>query len=192
MNKEIDIRNVHLKLDERFYLRFWTPNDLDDLHEMLEKDGVAENLGMKQSLSLEDSLRVLKKYLRQTCNFAIVDGKKDKVIGSLGLENYTPSELLVEYKKEYGRELYGYISPLYWGNRLMSRSIECVVKYAFDDAKLDFIIAGHYQENIKSKKMIERMHFSYTNTIDYVTAYENIVPVDLYILWEKEYRKRNL
>lgn len=189
MNKKIDNSNAYLKIDGRFILRAWKKEDLPDLHEMLIVEGVPENLGFRHSQTMEDTQKKLDGYLDEKCNFAIVDTKVNKVIGSLGLEKYTPSELLVSYDKDYGRELYGYVSPEYWGHRIMSRSIRQVMEYGFEKENLDFIIAGHFHDNIKSKRMIKSYGFTYTNTIQLKTSFGKIVPTDLYILWRKDFEQ---
>ena len=192
MNKKINNEKVNLKIDERFYLRTWYEKDILDLHEMLSVEGVGENLGFSHSESIETTKSKLNSYIEERCNFAIIDSKNGKAIGSLGLEKYTPKELLVTFDKHYGRELYGYVSPKYWGNRIMTKSIYQVLKYGFEVEDLDFIIAGHFYDNDKSKRMIKRFGFTYTNTIDFETKYGKTVKTLLYILWKEDFIKYQL
>lgn len=188
MNKYIDISKDKIKIDDRFYLRFWEKNDLDDLHEMAKIEGVGENLGWKHSESIEDTEILLNEYLKNKCNFAIIDGKYEKAIGSLGIEEYTLSEHIMTFNS-YGRELYGYISPKYWGNKIMSKAVDLVLNHSFTKLGLDFMIVGHFDDNLKSKKIAKNMGFVYLNTIDFETKYGKIVPTALYRLDKKDYLK---
>jgi ribosomal-protein-alanine N-acetyltransferase len=50
----------------------------------------------------------------------------------------------------------------YWGNGYMTRVVEQIILYAFDELKLDAIHVQHHPLNIGSKKVILKNNFIYT------------------------------
>ena len=101
MNVRIDISNVILKTD-RLILRPWTIEDLDDFYEYAKVDGVGQMAGWYPHKNKEETLMILNMFIDEKKTFAIV--YDDKVIGSLGIEEYDEKEL-PEYQNKKGREI---------------------------------------------------------------------------------------
>lgn len=60
----------------------------------------------------------------------------------------------------------GYVlSEDYWGKGLMSEAVKEVIRYLFEEVKLDIISCYHYPFNIRSKRVIEKSGFKYEGTL---------------------------
>ena len=167
MNASIDISNVILKT-ERLTLRPWTLNDLTDFNEYASVDGVGQMAGWLPHKDMEESLEILKKFIAGKKTFAIEFG--GKVIGSLGIEKYDESEL-PEYSEKLGREIGYVLAKGHWGKGLMPEAVNAVIKYLFEDLKLDFIVCGHFIENVQSQRVQKKCGFKHLKLIKYETRY---------------------
>ena len=167
MNAHIDISNVTLKT-ERLTLRPWTLDDLTDLYEYASVDGVGQMAGWAPHKNIEESLEILKLFIAGKITFALE--YSGKVIGSLGIEEYD-EEALPEYQEKLGRELGYVLSKDFWGRGLMPEAVNAVIKYLFEDVKLDFIVCGHFTDNDRSKRVQEKCGFQHLKLIQYETRY---------------------
>lgn len=170
MNAEIDISKVVLKT-ERLALRPWTENDLSDLYEYASVDGVGQMAGWVPHKSKDESREILKMFIDEKKTFAIDLG--GKVIGSLGIERYD-EKLLPEFEKKRGREIGYVLSKDYWGRGLMPEAVEAVIKYLFEVQKLDFLVCGHFTDNLQSKRVQEKCGFKHYKLEKYTTRYGEV------------------
>ena len=167
MNAEIDISNVVLRT-ERLVLRPWTLSDLDDFHEYSSMDGVGQMAGWIPHESKEKSLEVLRRFIEQKKTFALE--YQNKVIGSLGIEEYDESQL-PEFRDKLGREIGYVLSKPYWGRGFMTEALKEVTRYLFDALKLDFLVCGHFVENIRSSRVQEKCGFRHVKLVRWKTEY---------------------
>ena len=167
MNAKIDIANTVLKTD-RLILRPWTLDDLDDFYEYARVDGVGQMAGWLPHENKEKSLMILKHFIEEKKTFAIE--YKDKVIGSLGIEEYD-IEQLHEYNDKLGREIGYVLSKDYWGLGLMPEAVKVVIKYCFEKLKLDFLVCGHFTDNNQSKRVQEKCGFYHYKLVKHETRY---------------------
>ena len=47
----------------------------------------------------------------------------------------------------------------------MPEAVRAVIRWLFDDVKLDFIIVAHFTRNARSRRVIEKCGFHYVNAI---------------------------
>lgn len=167
MNANIDVSNVILHT-ERLTLRPWTLNDLDDLYEYASVDGVGQMAGWLPHKSKEESLNILQIFIGEKKTFAIE--YCGKVIGSLGIEFYD-EKALPEFNAKQGREIGYALSKEYWGKGLMPEAVKAVIKFLFEVANLDFIVCGHFTENIQSMRVQEKCGFFRYRLAKYITSY---------------------
>ena len=170
MNVEIDISNVVLKT-ERLTLRPWTEGDLDDLYEYAGVDGVGQMAGWLPHKNIEESRDRLHKFIDEKKTFAIdLDGK---VIGSLGIERYD-EKLLPEFNEKRGREIGYVLSKDYWGRGIMPEAVKAVIKYLFEVINLDFLVCGHFTDNLQSMRVQEKCGFKHYKLKKYTTQYGEV------------------
>lgn len=167
MNFPIDISSVVLHTN-RLTLRPWRQNDLDDFYEYAHMDGVGQMAGWLPHQSKEETQKILSLFIQQKKTFALeLEGK---VIGSLGIECYD-EEQYPEFDMYSGREIGYVIAKPFWGQGLATEAAQAVIDYLFHVQKLDFIIAGRFERNTRSARVIEKCGFHYIRTIPYETQY---------------------
>ena len=144
---------------ERLILRPWRATDLDDLYEYSADDRVGPMAGWKPHISSEEAQKALDEYVSQANHWAIVLKAENKVIGSIKLN---PDNNRGKY---YAKAISFALSPLYWGKGIMTEAVKRVIRYAFDEIKVDLLSAFHYSENLRSKRVMEKCGFEYEITL---------------------------
>ena len=170
MNAEIDISKVVIHT-ERLTLRQWTIDDLNDFYEYASVDGVGQMAGWLPHKNIEESRAILLNFIEGKKTFAIEFN--GKVIGSLGIERYN-EEQLPEYSEKRGREIGYVLSKNYWGRGLMPEAVKAVINYLFDRVKLDFIVCGHFTDNMQSMRVQEKCGFKHYKLEKYTTHYGEV------------------
>lgn len=182
MNKKIDITGVVLTTD-RLTLRPWRESDLNDLYEYARVDGVGQMAGWNPHRNVEESAMILDSFIKQKKTFALE--YKGKVIGSLGIEEYS-EENYPELDSLQGREIGYVLSKAYWGWGLMPEALKAVNGWLFNDEKFDFIIVGHFDWNTQSRRVAEKCGFRYIKTTKFETKYNTVENAVEYILYHPE------
>lgn len=183
MNATIDISNVIITT-ERLILRPWKESDLPDLYEYASVDGVGQMAGWIPHKSIEESRQILERFISEKKVFAVEFS--GKVIGSLGIEEYSYKEL-PEYSDMLGREIGYVLSKDYWGRGLMPEAVCAVVKYLFEQVNLDFIACGHFTDNNRSMRVQEKCGFKHFKLVKYQTRYGIVKDCWISILDRKTY-----
>jgi ribosomal-protein-alanine N-acetyltransferase len=166
MNKEIDISGAVL-YTERLILREWEMSDLDDFFEYASVPGVGEMAGWSAHKNKEETENILKKFIESKKTFAVVFNSK--VIGSIGVEKYN-EKLLPEFNDKKGREIGYVLSKDYWGQGLMPEAVKKVIRWLFEEVQLDFIVCGHYDQNLQSKRVQEKCGFKHYRKGEFTTS----------------------
>lgn len=183
MNAKIDISGVTLKT-ERLTLRPWRETDLQDFYTYASVDGVGQMAGWLPHNDLEESRCILSHFIEDKETFALE--YQGKVIGSLGIEQYS-EEHYPELTNISGREIGYVLSKDYWGQGLMPEAVKAVIKYLFDVVKLDFILAGHFEWNRQSARVIEKCGFQYIKSHTCKTRYGTVENSEESILYRSHY-----
>ena len=179
MNKRIDITDVVLTT-ERLIIRPWRESDLADFYEYARVDGVGQMAGWNPHRNMDESQRILSHFIEGKHVFALE--YQGKVIGSLGVEPYR-EEHYPELGAMQGREIGYVLSKDYWGQGLMTEAVKAVIEWLFCEETLDFIICGHFIQNDRSRRVIEKCGFRYLKTVSFETKYNTIETCWDYILY---------
>ncbi|ALS17194.1 MULTISPECIES: GNAT family N-acetyltransferase [Clostridium] len=143
---------------ERLILRNFKESDLDDLYEYAKVPGVGENAGWPHHEDIESTKKILKDFIEKDEVYALVLKEKNKVIGSLGIHKTTKFK---ENKSDVKREIGYVLSKDYWGMGLMPEAVKAAIKYAFEELNVDVLLCGHFNFNLKSKRVIEKCGFEF-------------------------------
>ena len=183
MNAEIDITDVVLKT-ERLTLRPWRQDDLDNLFEYASVPGVGEMAGWEHHTD---------KWVSQTILNMLIEGKKTfaidyygKAIGSLGIEKYD-EERFPEFANKRCREIGYVLGKRYWGQGLMTEAVREVLRWCFEDQKLDMVICGHFLRNPRSARVQEKCGFRHYAFGRYETRMGTIEDDEINILTREEW-----
>ncbi|MGI6578662.1 MAG: GNAT family N-acetyltransferase [Saccharofermentanales bacterium] len=188
MNIDIDLSKVELRT-ERLLLRTWRESDLDDLYEYASVDGVGQMAGWTPHKDKNESAEILNIFIRKKKTFAVE--YRNKVIGSIGIENYN-EYLLSELSDKRGCELGFVLSKDYWGKGFMVEAVREVIRYLFEESDLDFIICGFFEWNIQSKRVQEKCGFQEYSSTKTVTGDGKIENTILNILHKEEWSGESL
>jgi len=143
---------------ERLILRSWSKSDYLDLHEYASDSRVGPNAGWPVHKNEEESKKIIEMFMKDDDSYAIVLKSENKVIGGIGMHKRTPDEKL-KYLKQ--REIGYVLNPKYWGNEYVPEAVKSLIKCGFDKLNLDLIWCGHFDFNIKSKRVVEKCGFNY-------------------------------
>lgn len=142
---------------------------LNDFYEYASVDGVGECAGWPHHTSLEESKMILEDFLRSKENYAVVDKRLNKCIGSLGVMPNTDLTQLQETREKFplkrAVELGYVLSKAYWGKGLMTEAVKKVIDYLFTEDKYDVIFISHYDFNKRSDRVIVKCGLHYWFTI---------------------------
>ena len=146
-------------------LRHWKDSDAKSLFNLAKNPKIGPIAGWPPHTSVEDSLNVIKTiFTRQEC-YAIT--KNHQIIGSI--------ELLIHpngnhWWGEGSAELGYWIGEDYQARGYATEACRILIKRAFEDLNIKQIFATYKQENIASKRVLEKLGFKYysqLNNIDY-------------------------
>ena len=158
MNAVFKLNGLQIET-ERLILRPFIQTDLDDFYEYASVEGVGEMAGWKHHQSKEESQQILNRFIENDKTFAIVLKSNNKVIGSLGIEEYGMEDKLTEFSNYLGREIGYVLSKNYWGKGIMPEAVKAVIDYLFKVLDFDFLTCGYYDFNRQSKRVQEKCGF---------------------------------
>lgn len=134
-------------------------------------------------------MAILKIFIREKKTLAIVYKKNNKVIGSIGIEQYN-EDLCDDYFNSFvGREIGYLLNKDYWNRGLMSEAVKRVIEYCFLELKLDFLFCGYFLENDRSCCVNEKMGFHQYKLYSFHTQYGCMKDTMLTLLLKKDFFK---
>ena len=148
---------------ERLVLRPMDLEDQDRLVEILANPAVYEFLAMKEAPDKERCARMVRKYQRDWeqfgCgNWAVTLKGDPRLLGWCGLSMLDETheiELLYMLEEES------------WGKGYSSEAARASVRFGFEEAGLERIIALCFEENIGSQKVMQKSGLRYLGKEDY-------------------------
>ena len=179
MNAPIDVTGIRIET-ERLVLRPWKETDLEDLYEYASVPGVGEAAGWSHHKSPEESKVILDMFVSHKKTLAIVWRQSGKVIGSLGIEPMRPDP---EGPDKQGREIGYVLSREYWGRGLMPEAVRAVIDYCFRVLGYDYLTCGHFVQNDRSRRVIEKCGFRFFDESEYTTHMGIVETARNYVLY---------
>ena len=176
----VDVTNIRIETD-RLILRAWRESDLEDFYAYASHPDVGIHAGWNPHSSIEESKTILDMFIDAKKVFALELKETGKVIGSLGLEEPNPDPV----SDGYGREIGYVLGKPYWGRGLMVEAVRAVIDYCFEVLHFDFLTCGHFVQNHRSRRVIEKIGFTYFGESEYPTQ-RGIVEISKnYIMYNK-------
>ena len=103
--------------------------------------------------NVAESESIIRMFIEEDETWALVLREEGRPIGSVGLH---------KTREENVRELGYVLSEKYWGRGIMPEAAEAVLRFAFEELGLSKVTVGHFPFNMQSKRVIEKLGFSYT------------------------------
>ena len=157
MDIKVDFTDLLIKTD-RLVLRPFKDCDLEDFYEYAKTPGLGEMAGWPHHESIDETRKVLERFKKNKDVLAIE--KDGKVIGSIGLHP-VDDEFYKDFEDKKGKEIGFVLSEPYQRQKIMTEAVKALMKYAFEDLDLDFISAGYFRNNFKSRAFQKKLGFTY-------------------------------
>ncbi len=144
---------------KRCILRAAKMSDATDLFECYKEEKVVKYLPFKKHNSIKDTKNFIRTYFidhykkGEIGHFVIVYKKDNKVIGNVGFNNIKRSDV--------SGEIGICINPLYWGENLSEELAKEILRFGFNDLKLEKVTATTFEDNKYSRKSLEALGFKY-------------------------------
>lgn len=150
---------------ENLTLRHWREEDAECLYHFAKNPNIGVIAGWPPHTSVEDSLFIIKTvFSRPECYAIVLEGTP---IGC--------AELLIHpagnhWWGEGSAELGYWVAEEYQGRGFATEACKALIRRAFDDLNINNVYATFKQENIASRRVLEKLGFKYfteLNNIDY-------------------------
>ena len=183
MNAPIDVTGVELHT-QRLTLRSWRQSDLEDFFEYASVEGVGQMAGWLPHKDISETQKILDSFIEKKRTFAL--DYQGKVIGSLGVEYYSETES-PELDSMRTRALGFVLSKDYWGRGLMPEAVNEVIRWLFEERKLDAILCAHFDWNTQSARVQQKCGFHFLKESVYKTRYGTVEKDILNVLYREEW-----
>lgn len=146
---------------ERLVLRPWREADAVALYEYAKNQRIGPIAGWPAHLSVEESAEVIRTVFAHEGIFAVTLVADDKAIGLIGV--LLGSDSNFDIAANEGEVSY-WIGVPFWGRGLIPEAVREILRYGFEDLKLQSIWSGCFDNNEQSKKVQEKCGFQYQYT----------------------------
>lgn len=141
---------------KRLHLKQIHSADAPDLHEFLSDAEVRKYIGIPPYTKLEETYREIDWYdkifnTKTGIRWGIALKDDPTIIGSCGFLNMSQAN----FRAEIGYELH----RSYWRKGIVSEALAAIIKYGFEEMKLNRIEALVEPENVASVQLLERFRF---------------------------------
>ncbi len=151
----------------RLILRSWSGADANDLFQYASHPGVGPSAGWAVHTSIENSREIIRDILSAPGTYAVVLKESGQAIGSVGLMIGQTSKIgLPDTEAEIGY----WIGAPYWGQGLIPEAVRELMRYGFEELKLEKIWCGYFDGNIKSKRVQEKCGFRHSHIKENVSC----------------------
>lgn len=148
-------------ITKRLILRSWEETDAADLYHYAKDPRIGPVAGWPVHTSVENSLTIIETTLAAPETYAICLKQDSRAIGNISLMIGAKSDLaLPETEGEIGF----WIGVPFWGQGLVPEAVREMIRHAFEDLALEKLWCGYFDGNENSKRVQEKMHFTYHHT----------------------------
>lgn len=146
---------------ERLILRKWTDADAESLFHYAKDPAVGPAAGWQPHQSVEESRNVIRNLLNGAECYAICEKGSDEAIGSIELRLNGHTDMT---DRDDECELGYWLGKPFWGRGYMPEAAKEILRHGFEDLGMNVIWCGYYDGNQKSKRVQEKLGFSYHHT----------------------------
>ena len=142
---------------ERLTLRPWTEADAPALFRWARDPEVGPRAGWDPHASIEESARIIREVLAVPESYAIVVRGREpegEPVGAIGLKFGAASDLARDASEA---ELGYWLARPFWGRGYMPEAGRALLAHAFNNLHLKVVWAGHYDANLQSRRVMEKL-----------------------------------
>ncbi len=143
-------------------LRSWTENVAESLYNYAKVPAIVPIAGWPPHTSVENSREIIRDILSAPETYAVVLKETNEPIGSVGImfADGVHSADMQDGDAEIGY----WIGVPYWGQGLIPEAVQRLLKRCFVELDVKRVWCGHYDGNIKSRRVMEKCGFKYHHT----------------------------
>ena len=150
---------------ERLIIRKWKDGDAPAMFECAKDPDVGPIAGWPPHRTVGDSQDILNIFLLKPECYAICLKPSDEPIGCIELKLSDSSDLA---KGPNECELGYWLGRPYWGKGIMPEAAKELLRHAFEDCAMERVWCGHYEGNMKSRRVMEKCGFTYQWTTEHL------------------------
>lgn len=139
----------------RLILRPWREDDAEDLYKYASDAEVGPPAGWPPHASVEHSREIIRTVLSAPDTFAVCLKDDGRPIGSIGFHRKDLAQSYDEYELGY------WIGRAFWGKGLIPEAAREMLRYAFEELRMNRIWCGYYEGNEKSRRVQQKLGFVY-------------------------------
>lgn len=177
----------------RLILRPWQDADAESLFKYACDPEIGPIAGWQPHISVDDSLNIIRTVFAAPETYAVVLKSSGEPVGSCGIM-FADSPQSADMQQSEA-EIGYWIGKTYWGQGLIPEAVNTLLSRCFNDLNLDAVWCGHYDGNIKSKRVIEKCGFKFHHTNrDVISPLGDLRTEHFYILTRQDHilQKSNL
>ena len=147
---------------QRLILRPWTENDAESLYNYAKDPAIGPIAGWPPHTSVENSREIIRDILSAPETYAVVLKETNEPIGSVGImfaDGVHSAEI-----QDGDAEIGYWIGVPYWGQGLIPEAVQRLLKRCFVELDVKRVWCGHYDGNIKSRRVMEKCGFKSHHT----------------------------
>ncbi len=150
---------------ERLVLRPWKEADAESLFEYAKDPDIGPIAGWPPHKSIDESLEVIRNVLNGPECYAICENGRFGAIGTIELKLNGHTDMT---ERDDECELGYWLGKPFWGRGYMPEAANELIRHGFEDLGMTTIWCGYYEGNNKSKRVQEKLGFTYHHTCDEV------------------------
>jgi RimJ/RimL family protein N-acetyltransferase len=146
---------------DRLLLRPWALSDAESLYAYAQDPDVGPIAGWPPHQSVEESRRIIETVFSVPECYAICEKENGVAIGAISLKMGDNTDMTDRADE---CELGYWLGKPFWGRGYMPEAAAAVLAHAFTDLEMRAVWCGYYEGNLKSKRVQEKLGFSYCYT----------------------------
>lgn len=147
---------------KRLILRPWKEEDAENLYELAKDERVGPSAGWPPHKSVSESKEIIKSRFFEDITFAVCKKETGEIMGCIGISLGKNSDLCASVEEA---EIGYWIGFPYWGNGYIPEAAAELIRYCFEELKLQKIWCRYFDGNEKSKRVQEKCGFVYYRTV---------------------------
>lgn len=143
----------------RLYLRNWQEKDIHEFIRFAADPEVMLASGAKPARTSQEIRKDFNRALADSECYAIVLKETKQAVGQIKFQVDARRHLVDSVSIGYE------LVKAHWGHGYMTEALKAMICYAFEKKHADVVAIGHFTENAKSRRVIEKCGFKHEGTI---------------------------
>jgi RimJ/RimL family protein N-acetyltransferase len=143
---------------ERLLFRHWEDADAETLYRYAKDPAVGPIAGWPPHRSVEESRDTIRGVLARPETYAICLKSTGEPIGTIDLKMGDATDLA---NADDECEMGYWLGKPFWGQGMMTEAMRELLRHAFEDLGMSKVWVGHYDGNVRSRRVQEKCGFRY-------------------------------